>query len=263
MWKNPSSNASLNQLRSLCLSQVEFIPGPDSLSNELGQHLSSSAKVSLRSANVSKYMIPMEIACDVVSLCSNTLVKLKMDFAGVVGFSPGMVAAIGKSHNLKVLIVQGSNSRSAINDCNLLRQVLCATANLESLSIRSACLDNLTLLTGSLPKLRHLCLDYNSYQDNLFWMHWRMFDEVEIVITTYGGGSDYWRKALKQLRIRKVKKPRNFKYIIFTTWHGSRQKDDGLVKLCSLQGIKCFFTQQLLLEKLLAAGDWFGDEPGF
>ncbi|EGF97472.1 uncharacterized protein MELLADRAFT_114317 [Melampsora larici-populina 98AG31] len=110
----------------------------------------------------------------------------------------------------------------------------------------------LDICTFSFPHLRVIrCLWWKSYKHNLLWLQWSLFDEMELLITDYCNGSEYWRKALKRSDVHVVRKPAKFKYLIFTTWNGYEQEDAELVRLCANFGIKCLFTHALTHEQLL------------
>ncbi|EGG07257.1 uncharacterized protein MELLADRAFT_62748 [Melampsora larici-populina 98AG31] len=92
------------------------------------------------------------------------------------------------------------------------------------------------------PRLRVIrAVNCDPQHSNLSWLLWRMFDKMEYFITTYHEGGSYWRTALKRPNVHSLQKPRNFKYIIFTSCHGSGQKDPELVELCAQYGLLCIF----------------------
>ncbi|EGF97473.1 uncharacterized protein MELLADRAFT_114318 [Melampsora larici-populina 98AG31] len=252
MWKNPTPMPSMFYLERLCLDNVQFLP--DHIGSGSNPTIQSTyqTQADLNTPARSDYIIQMHVAADLIALCSSTLIDLKLSYVDAVGFSKQLVDAVTGVAKLKILILDGSNEQDTQNDCDSLCEVLNSMVKCSWPCFISDALP-FEVYAEVFPQLRMIrALNFDPENCSLSWLLWRIFDFMEVFITDYHNGGYYWRKALKPPDVPWFQKPRHFKYIIFTTCHGSNQTDPKLVKLCTKYGLQCIFRNELSMSELFA-----------
>ncbi|EGG07829.1 uncharacterized protein MELLADRAFT_85386 [Melampsora larici-populina 98AG31] len=96
------------------------------------------------------------------------------------------------------------------------------------------------------PNLRVLRGEYcNPTSRGLSWLEWPVLKTVEVFITTYWHGSQYWRAMFEHDLFASVILPENLKHFVFIRSEGHGPTDEFLVNLFEAIGIKCHFMGRL------------------
>lgn len=96
------------------------------------------------------------------------------------------------------------------------------------------------------PNLRVLRGEYcNPPSWGLSWLEWPVFQTIEVFITTYWHGSDYWQTMFELNAFSSITVPAHLKHIVFTTSESHKPTDASLVISFAALGIQCHFMDRL------------------
>ncbi|EGG10570.1 uncharacterized protein MELLADRAFT_93602 [Melampsora larici-populina 98AG31] len=116
------------------------------------------------------------------------------------------------------------------------------------------------IISYSFPRLRILrCTVAKIVLSSVAWLHFPLFQNVEILITDYANSKQHWGVILTGLSNNAPEAKVALKDIIFITPKGPEIPNHELVQACIAQGIRCHFRGEMNYVDIMASTDWVQD----